>query len=321
MSSRKRRAGGVLVLAALCAIVAAVLWRPAPDRAQAAGQGGAEPKGKTGAEAEIRKANSDYAAALAAGDIDAVMAFWAPDADYIDEAGKDTQGSEKIAALFRKALPDLKGARVVVRVRSLKFLRPEICLEDGTVEKTLATGTKESSRFAIVWTRTGDKWLISSVRDLPTEANDLPSAAAAHLNELGWLVGEWGSEGDKAEAAVKVTWGTNKAFLLMEYVIKREGADPLEVSVRVGWDARANRIRSWVFDSTGGFAEAYWRKDGKKWVVGTTGVLPDGGTGGATNVYEFVDDKSFVWRSTERDVDGTPLPDAEVKFVRKPAGK
>jgi len=311
MSLRKYRARGVVFVVVAAAIGIAAAVRPA------AGQPGGDPKTRASAEAEVRKANSDYATALAAGDLDGIMAFWSPDADYIDESGKQTQGSDKIAALFRKSLPEMKGSKVSIRVQSLKFLRPEICLEDGTVDRTAPTGTKESNRFAIVWTRTGDKWLISSVRDLPTEATDLPSVAAAQLNDLGWLVGEWADDSPKGEVNVKVTWATNKAFLLMDYAIKRPDADPLEVSVRVGWDARTGRIRSWVFDSTGGFAEAYWRKDGKRWIVATSGVLPDGGTGGATNVYEFVDENTFVWRSTERDVDGQPLPDAEVKFVRK----
>jgi uncharacterized protein (TIGR02246 family) len=317
MTVRKIQAGALALLAvAAAAVVLAV--RPVPNRAEAAGQGAEK---AAGAEAEIRKANADYAAAMTAGDVDAIMAFWAADADYIDEAGKQTTGNDKIAALFRKAAPETKGSKANMRIHSLKFLRPEICLEDGTVERTLATGTKETNRFAIVWTKTGDKWLISSVRDLPTDVTDLPSVAAAHLSDLGWLVGEWADDSPKADVNVKVAWGTNKAFLLMEYVIKREGADPLEVSVRVGWDARAGRVRSWVFDSEGGFAEAFWRKDGKKWIVGTSGVLPDGGTGGATNIYEFVDDNAFIWRSTDRDVDGQPLEDAEVKFIRKTAKK
>jgi uncharacterized protein (TIGR02246 family) len=320
MSFHKYQAGGVILLVGAAAAVV-LIARPIPDWATAAGQTGGDAKSRATAETEIRKANADYGTALAAGDLDAVMAFWASDADYIDDAGKQSQGSDKIAALFRKSLPEMKGAKVNVRIHSLKFLRPEICLEDGTVEKTTAIGTKESGRFAIVWTKTGDKWLISSVRDLPTEVTDAPSVAATHLNDLGWLVGEWVDDSPKADVAVKVSWATNKAFLLMDYVIKQPDADPLEVSVRVGWDARAGRIRSWVFDSTGGFAEAYWRKDGKRWVIGTSGVLPDGGTGGATNVYEFVDENTFVWRSTERDVDGQPLPDAEVKFVRKNAKK
>ncbi|MBO0697282.1 MAG: SgcJ/EcaC family oxidoreductase [Zavarzinella sp.] len=317
MLLRKHRVGGFAFLVVAATAVLVVSGRPDPNRAEAAGQKGGDGSTRSTAEAELRKTNVDYAAALAAGSLDAVMAFWAPDADYIDEAGKQTQGSERIAALFQKSLPEMKGSKVNVRVHSLKFLRPDICLEDGTVEKTAPTGVRDSNRFAIVWTRTGDKWLISSVRDLPSDTADLPSVAASYLNDLGWLVGEWVDDSPKADVTVKVAWATNKAFLLMDYVIKRPDADPLEVSVRVGWDARHGRIRSWVFDSTGGFAEAYWRKDGKRWIVGTTGILPDGGTGGATNVYEFVDENTFVWRSTERDVDGQPLPDAEVKFVRK----
>lgn len=312
----KHRVGGLAFFVAATTAVLALSVRSVPNRAEAAGQKG-EGSTRAGAEAEIRKANTDYAAALAAGSLDAVMAFWAPDADYIDEAGKQTQGSDKISALFQKSLPEMKGSKVNIRVHSLKFLRPDICLEDGTVEKTAPTGVKDSNRFSIVWSRTGDKWLISNVRDIPTDTGDLPSAAASYLNDLGWLVGEWVDDSPKGDVTVKVAWATNKAFLLMDYVIKRPDADPLEVSVRVGWDARIGRIRSWVFDSTGGFAEAYWRKDGKRWIVGTTGILPDGGTGGATNIYEFVDENTFVWRSTERDVDGQPLPDAEVKFVRK----
>jgi len=321
MSLRKRLTGGIVVLALAMAALLALSGRPVPNRAEAAGQAGSEGKGGSTGEAEIRKANSDYAAAMAAADLDRIMAFWAPDADYVDEAGKQTQGNDKIAELFRKSLPDMKGSKVSIRIHSLKFLRPEICLEDGTVDRTAPTGVKESNRFSIVWTRTADKWLISSVRDLPTEVSDLPSVAAAYLNDLSWLVGEWVDDSAKADVTIKVSWATNKAFLLMDYALKREGMDPLEVSVRIGWDARQARIRSWVFDSTGGYGEGYWHKDGKRWLVVTAGVLPDGGTGGATNIYEFVDEHTFVWRATERDVDGQPLADAEVKFVRKAAKK
>jgi uncharacterized protein (TIGR02246 family) len=314
MISHKHKATAFAAIAAV-GLAALVVLRPGAPPAEVAGQP-AESKSNP-AEAEIRKANDAYAAAQTAGDLDAIMAFWAPDADYVDEDGKQTKGSEQITALFKKSLPETKGSKVAVKVQSLKFLRPEICLEDGTVERTDVTGVKDANRFAIVWTKTGDKWLISSVRDLPADVADLGSAAAAQLNELGWMVGEWVDDSPKADVTVNVRWGTNKAFLLMDYVVKRDGTEPLEVNVRIGWDARIGRIRSWVFDSTGGFAEAFWRRDGKKWYVGTTGILPDGGTGGATNIYEFVDDNTFVWKSTERDVDGQPLADTEVKFVRK----
>ena len=319
MTSRKHKATALAAIAVVGTVALAV-FRPGTPPAEAAGQP-AESKERAGDGEAIRVLNQAYATALTSGDLDAVMIFWAPDADYVDEDGKHTKGHEQIAALFKKSLPETKGSKVAVKVQSLKFLRPEVCLEDGTVERTDVTGVKDANRFAIVWTKTGDKWLISSVRDLPADVADLPSAAAAQLNELGWLVGEWLDDSPKADVAVNVRWATNKTFLLMDYVVKRDGTEPLEVNARIGWDARIGRIRSWVFDSTGGFAEAFWRRDGKKWFVGTTGILPDGGTGGATNIYEFVDDNTFVWKSTERDVDGQPLADTEVKFVRKNAKK
>ena len=116
-------------------------------------------------------------------------------------------------------------------------------------------------------------------------------------------------------------WAENKAFLLMEYTVQRAGADPLTVNQRVGWDPHNGLVRSWVFDSQGGFGEGFWERAGKVWTVGSSGILPDGGTGEATNTYEFKDENSFVWRATDREVDGQPLADAEVKFVRAPAKK
>ena len=89
------------------AVVIGISVQPAPNQAEAAGQAG-EAGYKSPSEAEIRKANADYATALEAGNLDAILAFWAPDADYIDETGKQTQGRDNIAALFRKALPELE---------------------------------------------------------------------------------------------------------------------------------------------------------------------------------------------------------------------
>ena len=34
-------------------------------------------------------------------------------------------------------------------------------------------------------------------------------------------------------------------------------------------------------------------------------------------MWEYADGKTFVWRATDREVDGQPVADVEVKFVRK----
>jgi uncharacterized protein (TIGR02246 family) len=318
--SRKHKATAFAAIAVV-GIVALVVLRPGTPPAQAAGQPAESNNNRAADEAAIRAQDKAYVAALTSGDLDAVMAFWAPDGDYVDEAGKVTSGKDNIAALFKKALPEMKGGKITSKIHKLKFLKPDIIFQDGTIEGTTPTGSKESARFAAVWTKTGDKWLLSSVRDLPSEVADLPSLAAAQLHDLEWLVGDWIDDEPKKDVTMTCKWDTSKAFLLMHYLVKRQGMEDLEVTVRVGWDGASGRIRSWTFDSQGGFSEGFWMRDGKRWLVGSSGVLPDGGVGGSTLIYEFKDPNSFVWRATEREVDGQPLADSEVKYVRKPAAK
>ncbi len=253
------------------------------------------------------------------GNLEALLALWSPDADYIDEAGKVTRGKEALTAVFKKSLADIKGSKVAGKMNSLKFLRPDVAVEDGSLEFTAPDGTKESNRYAIVWVKSGDHWLISSARDLPAEVNDVPSLAYPQLKALEWLVGEWQDASDKIDVSVVCRWDRNKSFLVMQYEVKQPGEEPLHVTQRIGWDGYNERIRSWTFDSQGGFGESNWQRDGNRWVAATSGILPDGGTGGATNVYQFVDPNTILWRSLDRDVDGQPLADAEIKFVRKAA--
>jgi len=279
----------------------------------------APPEGKNADEQAIRKAGAGHVEAMNKGDLNALMAFWTPDADYIDEAGKVTRGKDGLTALFKKGLAENKGSKIAGKMHSLKFLRPEVAMEDGSLEFTAPDGSKEANRYAVVWVKSGDRWLISSARDLPAETSELPSLAYPQLKALEWMVGEWQDASDKIDVDIVCRWDRNKSFLLMQYEVKRPGSEPIQVSQRVGWDGHNGKIRSWVFDSQGGFGEGYWERQGNRWVVSKAGILPDGGTGTATNLYEFVDQNKFVWRATDREVDGQPLSDTEIKFQRKTA--
>ena len=270
-------------------------------------------------EQAVRKAVAAYVEALNKGDLDGLMACLAPDADFIDESGKTTRGRDALRARFKTTLADLKGYKVTGKVYSVKFMRPEVALVDGSLEYTAADGTRDSNRFAVVWVKSGDRWLISSARDLPAEAEDAPSLTYPQLKSLEWIIGDWVDAGGKGAVQIKCRWAPNKSFLLMDYEVKNEGAEPLLVTQRIGWDPVNNRVRSWVFDSTGGFGEGYWQREGNKWVVGASGILADGGTGGSTNIYEFKDENTFLYRSVDREIDGQPVADVEVKYVRKAA--
>jgi hypothetical protein len=85
----------------------------------------------------------------------------------------------------------------------------------------------------------------------------------------------------------------------------------------IGWDPLAKRVQSRIIDATGAFGEGHWTADGKKWVVKTTVVLPDGKKAMATFVLSSIDAHTIVLQSQDRSVDGSKLPDTkEVKLKR-----
>ena len=61
--------------------------------------------------------------------------------------------------------------------------------------------------------------------------------------------------------------------------------DDLEGTQVIGWDPAAGTIRSWMFDSDGGFGEGIWSKKDNSWIVKFSQVLPDGRKASATNIY------------------------------------
>src|SRR5262249_61271190 len=152
-----------------------------------------------------------------------------------------------------------------------------------------------------------------SGRDLPYDTADVPGAGGA-LKDLKWMVGDWVAE--KEGINVSIRWAMNRAFLLQEYTAK-QGEGRLEVQQLVGFDPLTGKIKSWTFDSMGGYGEGLWTRDGNSWVIETAGVLPNGQTGTAVNTIRFVDDQHAVFEARNREVGGQPIADSEVKLVRK----
>jgi uncharacterized protein (TIGR02246 family) len=274
-----------------------------------------EQKQPTGGDTtSIRKAIDAYTEAFNKGDIDALMALWAPDADYVSDQGKSFRGRAAISAEFKRIFAAVKGYKISFKIDSLRFPRPEFALEDGTARGVASSGQVTTSRYTAVWVKTDGKWLLSSVRDYPNEVSEGRACTAA-LKELGWLVGTWVGEGPKAETHIVCRWAPNQTFLLLDYTIKRDG-EVNQVEQRIGWDPVSQSIRSWVFDSEGGFAESYFTREGNRWVSRGEGVLSDGQTASSVNTYQFVDDGHFTWSSKDRQVDGLPLSDVSMKFTK-----
>jgi uncharacterized protein (TIGR02246 family) len=268
-------------------------------------------------EQAIRQAVVAYAEAFNKGDLAALSAVWAPDAEFIDEKGTHVKGRDAITGIFKQYLGELKGARMSFKIVNIRPLSGDVVLQDGTSTLTRADGSLDEGRFTAVWFKKDGKWLLRSVRDLPYDAGEVPGAGGA-LKELAWMVGDW--EAEKGVVSVSVRWSLQEAFLTQEYRTKQAEGE-LQVMQLVGFDPLTGQIKSWTFDSHGGYGEGLWSRDGNSWVVETAGVLPNGQTGTALNVIRYADDNTVVFQARDREIGGQPIPDSEVKLVRKVAKK
>jgi hypothetical protein len=77
---------------------------------------------------------------------------------------------------------------------------------------------------------------------------------------------------------------------------------------RIGWDPLAKKLRSWVFDSEGGFGEATWTRDANQWIIKASGVTNDGRAASATRIITRVNKHTMTWESRDREVDGERQP-------------
>ncbi len=155
----------------------------------------------------------------------------------------------------------------------------------------------------------------------PKQAEDAPAQdveQTSPLNELGWMVGRWVDKGDQATITTTCLWMKNRKFLTRTFTVVIEGEPTLEGRQMIGWDPIAGRIRSWTFDSEGGYGEGRWIRDGNRWLVKKSFVLAGGERASTVNVITYVDRNTLRWQSTHREIDGELLPNIpEVTVVRE----
>src|SRR5262249_27014233 len=203
-------------------------------------------------EREVRAGIDSYIAAFNKGDLDGLLAHFTADADFINDSGEQYKGKASLGELCKRSLVELKGQKLRVDITSLRFLRPDVALVDGKAELSGPDGTIDSGRFTAIWTKSGSKWLLSSVRDVP-ESPAAPETTAGQLQPLEWLVGDWAHEAPNFSVQVRGRWMLDKSFLLLEYTAKGKGNADLTVVQYFGWDPIDGVIRSWFFDSKGGY--------------------------------------------------------------------
>ena len=122
------------------------------------------------------------------------------------------------------------------------------------------------------------------------------------------MVGDWVDEGSDSVVRLACRWSEDENFLIRTFTVRQQGKPVMTVHQRIGWDPLARQIRSWEFDSEGGFGEGKWSRAGQRWVIKHEGVRPEGTTASATNIMTQVRPDLIRWVSTERILGDESVP-------------
>lgn len=267
-------------------------------------------------EQAIRKTAESYAKSFSEGNSKAVASHFMPEAEYVDDDGTVFHGRRAIEMLMDEFFTGHPGSKLTLNVESIRFLSPNIAIEDGTATVTFAKGIDPVlTSYTAVHVKTADKWMTASVREQTANSGH---QHRDQLKQLSWMLGEWVHEGDGALVRFSCHPIDNGNFLIRNFTVQMSGRETMSGSQRIGWDARSGVFRAWIFDSDGGFGEGHWYCDGNDWVLKLVGVTPDGQSASCTSIYSFVDAQTMRFRSVDHEVAGIKLPDSEpVTIVRQ----
>jgi len=263
----------------------------------------------------IARNGEAFIAAFHKGDASALAAFWVADGDYTIQTGRQLKGREAIEKELAAMFAEHKGLKIQVESETLRFVTPDVAVEDGVTTVVPADGSLPTrSRFTNVHVKKDGTWLLSSARDSPYS----PPTNFEHLRGLAWAMGEWAAEGEKGESEhLTLSWADNQNFVLGSFASKVKGATVGSATHWIGWDPAGKRVRSWVFEGDGGFGDGAWTRDGDRWTVKLTSVLQDGRKASATVELTRVDDDTLGLSTTNRTVDGKALPGSKVLKLKR----
>ena len=281
--------------------------------------GAAEPSQPADDLAAVRHSIDSYVNAFNRGDAPAVAQHWSGQGEWTGPRGERLQGVANIEKAMKGLFAEQQGIRISVHEPRIRLLTADVAIEEGSVRVMRPGEVPNEATYIAIHVKRDGLWKLDSVRE--TETPGVPTGYEP-LKELEWLIGDWIDQADESTVETSVAWSKNRTFLVYSFKVAAPGTEALEGTQVIGWDPSAKVIRSWIFDSDGGFGEGVWRKAGEHWLVKTTMLHPDESKTAATNIYTPLDVNSFQWKSIGRQVNGKFLPNIEpVTVVRKSAAQ
>ena len=300
MSNRKKHlVVGLVVVAALLATFGTLSLNFA-RHASAADDPAAGKDARKADRTQIQAQMQQFLKAFESGDAERVASFWTTNGELIGDDGTVFRGRAAIAKAYREVFAT-KGKRLAdIQRDSLRFPSHDTAIDEGHFSVRVGKAEPARSRYSVLHVREGGKWLMALVREWPAET--------ASLRDLDWLIGTWVAKRPGTEVHTTYKWLWNKSFMRVDFKIHQKDRT-LSGFQMIGTDPASGQLRSWTFESEGGFGEATWSRDGKNWVLDSAGRLTDGSTLAATNIMTPLNHDSFTWQAVNRTVNGDEVDD------------
>jgi uncharacterized protein (TIGR02246 family) len=267
----------------------------------------------------IRATSKEYIAAKKSGNLELLRKMWTSNGDYVTASGHAFNAQDLFREQVNLPLPELELAVNAVPESSLRFITPEVAIEDGVTQVvTSPDGNTLIGRFTAIWVKHDGRWRLDGLRE-SVAATPLLNE---HLRPLEWLLGEWVGTTDDAVILLSSHWSDDGRYIIREFLIRSKDREDITATQRIGWDASSGKIRCWTFDSLGGSGEGIWKRDGERWLVDSTEVLADGKKSKTSAVYASIADGQFVsevksaWDSVDKQEAGANPPTLRVEFKR-----
>jgi uncharacterized protein (TIGR02246 family) len=224
----------------------------AAEAPSAVAQGVATPE----LEATIRREMDATVKAFNAADPAGLAALFMEKAELVDENGNVYSGRSEITALFKSFFAKFPKAVMAMEVTSVRSIGDSLAVEEGIRQIVAEEGASGAQvRYVAVRDKVGNTWPIASYREF---ADDPVPTPQEMLQSLAFLEGDWVDESPDGRTAISYRWSEDGNFLLGDYVVSVGGEPVSKSSQRIGWDPVVGVIRSWTFDSDGGFSQGEW---------------------------------------------------------------
>jgi len=252
---------------------------PRPDAPRRLSLAGDAP---AGLQAELETMLGEYLRDFNRHDTVAVASHWTEQGENLDlDSGETTAGREAVREVFAALFNQDADAAIDIDVQSIRQVRRDVAVVDGTSTVRFGDGARAGSRFSAVMVRQDGRWMLDSVRE---SARPDATSDERPLDQLAWLLGTWEDPRPGMAASTKCFWSAGRAFLIRTHAVsglaaagdssasipallpEAEAAER-EVTEIIGWDPDSQVIRSWVFTSAGRFAEGTWSRTNEGWRV------------------------------------------------------